>query len=159
MNMKGFVIVFMAVFPLIALPMMLSAADSGRCMRCGMVVAEQPQWEGRSQRGDEQLSYCSPKCLLLTNPADADAKDLTITVKDYYSTKCIDASQAWYVAGSDVIGPMGPDLVPFEKKEDAEAFMKEHMGSGLYPYSALTLAKIKELLPMKKHHKKAVSSD
>ncbi|PIE68717.1 MAG: hypothetical protein CSA21_06140 [Deltaproteobacteria bacterium] len=146
----------MVIFLFAAMPGFVFSENLGRCMRCGMIVADNPQWEGRMLRsGEENVSFCSPKCLLLTSPADADHAGIKLELKDYYSTKFIDASEAWYVGGSDIMGPMGPDLVPFAKKEDAEAFMQEHKGTGIYPYSELTLAKLKELLPMKKHHKKA----
>ncbi len=131
------------------------AKDSGRCVRCGMIIADNPQWEGRMHKeGEQRIVFCSPKCLLLTNPADKDHNGIKLELKDYYSTKFIDATSAWYVGGSDIMGPMGPDLIPFADKKSAEEFLQEHHGNGLYSYTDLTGEKIKELLPMKKHHKK-----
>ena len=40
----------------------------------------------------------------------------------------IDARSAWYVHGTTPIGPMGPTLVPFAQRADAEAFAAEHGG-------------------------------
>ncbi len=135
------------------------AGDLLRCVRCGMIVSKNPTWEGRMQKPDEEpIVFCAPKCLLLTNPADKDHDEAQLQLKDYYSTSFIDATQAWYVAGSDVMGPMGPDLIPFADKKSAKEFMDEHHGKALYRYSELTLEKLKEILPMKhnkkKHHKK-----
>ncbi len=130
------------------------AANTGRCIRCGMIIADNPLWEGRMHKeGEEKVVFCSPKCLLLTNPADKDHSGTKLEVKDYYSTKFIDATIAWYVSGSDIMGPMGPDLIPFADRTSAEEFMQEHHGTGLYNYAELTIEKIKQLLPMKKHHK------
>ena len=36
----------------------------------------------------------------------------TIAVTDYYAVEPIAARDAWYVVGSDVLGPMGHELVP-----------------------------------------------
>ncbi len=132
----------------------LLAGDSLRCVRCGMIVAKNPTWEGRMQKPDEEvIVFCAPKCLLLTHPADKDHGGAQLQLRDYYSTNFIDATQAWYVGGSDIMGPMGPDLIPFVDKKSAKEFMAEHHGKALYRYPELTLAKLKEILPMK-HHKK-----
>ncbi len=133
---------------------LLFAGDSGRCLRCGMIVAKHPQWEGRMEAKDKVESFCAPRCLLFSHPAGGElGEGVKLMLKDYYSTKFIDATTAWYVSGSDIMGPMGPDMVPFAKKEDAEAFMKEHKGKALYSWKDLTTEKLKEVLPMK-HHKK-----
>jgi nitrous oxide reductase accessory protein NosL len=33
---------------------------------------------------------------------------------------------AYYVLGSDIYGPMGRELIPFEKEADAKEFIKDH---------------------------------
>ncbi len=40
----------------------------------------------------------------------------------------IDATEAFYIIGGDVMGPHGEALVPFSGVEDAEDYMKEHGG-------------------------------
>ena len=49
-------------------------------------------------------------------------------VTDYYSLEPIDGRAAFYVIGSDVFGPMGKELVPFARREDAEEFLRDHSG-------------------------------
>lgn len=49
-------------------------------------------------------------------------------VTDYYMLKLVDAKQAYFVIGSDIYGPMGKELIPFEKYDDANVFMKDHKG-------------------------------
>jgi nitrous oxide reductase accessory protein NosL len=51
-----------------------------------------------------------------------------IAVTDYYNLQPIDAKTALYVIGSDVLGPMGHELVPLASMDDAKEFMKEHKG-------------------------------
>ena len=41
----------------------------------------------------------------------------------------IDAREAFFVFGGDVMGIMGEALVPFASREDADAYMQEHGGS------------------------------
>jgi nitrous oxide reductase accessory protein NosL len=49
-------------------------------------------------------------------------------VTDYYNTARIDAESAWYVVGSDVLGPMGHELVPHDSEADAREFLADHKG-------------------------------
>ncbi len=42
-----------------------------------------------------------------------------------------DARELRYVAGSDVLGGMGPDLIPFSENADLEAFRGDHGGEVL----------------------------
>jgi nitrous oxide reductase accessory protein NosL len=51
-----------------------------------------------------------------------------ILVTDYYSQKGIDGRGAYYVLRSDIYGPMGHELIPFEHEEDAQAFQSDHKG-------------------------------
>jgi len=46
--------------------------------------------------------------------------------------------QAWYVIGSDVLGPMGHELVPFETREDADAFLHDHAAKRILPFGDVT---------------------
>ncbi len=51
-----------------------------------------------------------------------------ILVTDYYSQKGIDGTTAYYVIRSDIYGPMGHELIPFESLDDAKIFKKDHFG-------------------------------
>jgi copper chaperone NosL len=75
-----------------------------------------------------------------------------VFVTEYGTKTFIDAKKALYVAGSDVAGHMGPDVVAFSKKEDAEKFMADHHGVKLAPYTEVTaddLKAKKKMLKMK----------
>lgn len=69
----------------------------------------------------------------------------SIFVTDYYTVKLIDGRRAWYVIGSDVLGPMGRELIPFEKKADALVFMKDHQGKKVLKFDQVTPAIVKGL--------------
>ena len=51
-----------------------------------------------------------------------------VYMTDYYALEPIDGRTAFYVIGSDVYGPMGKELVPFARREDAEEFLRDHGG-------------------------------
>ncbi len=107
-----------------------------RCAVCGMFVAGYPNWLGVIEYRDGTRSWFDgPKdlvtCLLdlgTCAPARKREDIASIRVKDYYSLAFIDGEKAFYVLGSDVLGPMGKELVPFGKRADAEGFLKDHGG-------------------------------
>jgi len=85
----------------------------------------------------------------------ADVKH--IFVLDYGTKKFIDANTASFVVGTSVEGTMGPEAVPFAKKEDAEKFSAEHKGSKVVPFAQVQLSDVqakgwKKMLKMKHGH-------
>jgi nitrous oxide reductase accessory protein NosL len=66
-------------------------------------------------------------------------------VTDYYTLALIDGFRAYYVLGSDVCGPMGRELVPFEKEADAREFLKDHKGQSIKRFKDITYEIIKGL--------------
>ena len=61
-----------------------------------------------------------------------------ILVSDYYSGRGIDGRSAFYVIRSDIYGPMGHELIPFESEEEAKTFLKEHRGTQIIPFEKIT---------------------
>jgi nitrous oxide reductase accessory protein NosL len=57
-----------------------------------------------------------------------------ILVTDYYSQKGIDGTKAFYVIRSDVYGPMGHELIPFESENDAKTFKADHRGKTIIKF-------------------------
>ena len=57
---------------------------------------------------------------------------------DFYNLEKIEARKALYVIGSDVMGPMGPELVPLATRADAEDFLKDHKGRRILRYDEVT---------------------
>jgi copper chaperone NosL len=49
------------------------------------------------------------------------------------------------VTGSDVYGPMGKELVPFEEEAGAREFMKDHKGKEVLPFERIDPALVKSL--------------
>jgi nitrous oxide reductase accessory protein NosL len=78
----------------------------------------------------------------------ANIKQLFVT--EHGTKNFIDAKSASYVVGSDVAGEMGPEVVPFSKKEDAEKFMADHHGKAVASYVQITLDDLKSKKKMLK---------
>ena len=61
-------------------------------------------------------------------------------VTDFYATALVDAATAWYVIGSDVLGPMGHELVPHDTEAEARDFMADHKGRRILKSAEVTPA-------------------
>jgi nitrous oxide reductase accessory protein NosL len=116
------------------------------CPVCGMFVAKYPEWvatvlykDGHTHHFDGAKDLFK---YLLDMPKWApghEKEDIgTIGVTEYYGLTRIDAHAAWYVIGSDVLGPMGHELVPLETKEDAEEFLRDHQGKRILRFQDIT---------------------
>ncbi len=124
-----------------------------KCPVCGMFVAKYPDWTGAvAYRDGTTVYFDGPKDLFAyyLNPGKYDRgrkrDDIAaIFVKDYYSLAFIDGRQAFFVAGSDVHGPMGKELVPFARKADADDFLRDHLGKKVLRFGEVTGVTLKEL--------------
>jgi nitrous oxide reductase accessory protein NosL len=101
-----------------------------------MFVAKYPEWVATVLLSDGQAAHFDgakdlfkylldlPRYAPGRRPEDIGA----VGVTEYYGLTRIDARSAWYVIGSDVLGPMGHDLVPLASRDDAEEFARDHGG-------------------------------
>ncbi len=107
-----------------------------RCPVCGMFVAKYTNWLAAVEYKDgARVFFDGPKDMfrylhdMETYAAGRGPEDiLKVWVTDYYSTRMIDAHEAFYVAGSDVMGPMGHELVPLATADEAASFRADHAG-------------------------------
>lgn len=106
------------------------------CPVCGMVVSKYPAWtasvtfrDGHSHFFDGAKDLFKYLLDQSRYAPDHQVRDIAaIGVTEYYGLKRIDARQAWYVVGSDVLGPMGHELIPLASRADAEEFLADHKG-------------------------------
>ena len=66
-------------------------------------------------------------------------------MSNYYDLALVDGMKAYYVAGSDVYGPMGRELIPFAKESEAKEFMNDHKGKSILRFNQVTPALLKSL--------------
>lgn len=107
-----------------------------RCPVCGMFVAPYPTWVAALKLTDGKVEYFDgPRDMFLRYFAlGGKSSGAEVFVTDYYAAKLIPASGAFFVTGSDVIGPMGAELVPLGSADEAAGFMKDHDGKRVYAF-------------------------
>jgi nitrous oxide reductase accessory protein NosL len=98
------------------------------CGNCGMHPAKYPQFRSQMNgKGIETIHFCSTKCLI-QKKATLTGKGRSAWVTVYPDGDTEFAEGLYYVIGSDVMGPMGPDALPFRKRHDAVEFTTSHGG-------------------------------
>lgn len=117
------------------------------CPVCGMFVAKYPEWVGTVLYKDGHTHHFDGakdlfKYLLdmpKWAPKDKAENIKSIGVTEYYELKLIDARKAFYVIGSDVLGPMGHELLPLATEDDAKEFMKDHKGKKIMRFDEVKM--------------------
>ena len=119
-----------------------------RCAICGMFVAKYPAWVATIvTAGGARHCFDGPKDLFrfLAREKGAEDPQTEIWVTDYYTTKPVKARGAVYVRGSDVMGPMGAELVPLASPAHAESFRADHGGEAPLAFDAIDEAVLRAL--------------
>lgn len=122
------------------------------CPVCGMLVSKYPNWVATIVYKDGHAHYfdgAKDMFKFWFEPAKYAAghrrEDMAaLWVTDFYNLQAVDARKAWYVIGSDVLGPMGHELVPLANQEDAADFLKDHKGK-----KVLSFDQVSQDLPLK----------
>ena len=130
----------------------VTPTKNDKCPVCGMFVAKYPDMLSEIILKDgTYAAFDGPKDMFRYyldmkkyNPSKTINDIDSIYVHEYYNLTWIDGREAYYVVGSDVYGPMGRELIPFLKKEDASVFMKDHKGKMLR-FGDITDAVVKTL--------------
>jgi len=122
------------------------------CPVCGMLVSKYPNWvativykDGHAHHFDgakDMFKFWFEPAKYAAGHRREDMATLHVT--DFYNLQPMDAKAAFYVIGSDVLGPMGHELVPLASKEDAADFLKDHKGRRILRFDEVT-----KLLPVK----------
>ncbi|WP_294966574.1 nitrous oxide reductase accessory protein NosL [Sulfurimonas sp.] len=115
-----------------------------KCPICGMFVYKYPKWAAQIFYGDMHYSFDGVKDMMkyYFDHKDGISKML---VTDYYSQKAIEARESYFVIGSDVYGPMGDELIPFEKLSDAKTFSLDHKGLKTLKFDSIKLDEVNKL--------------
>ena len=123
------------------------------CPVCGMFVAKYPEWiatvlyrDGHAHHFDGAKDLFKYLLDMAQWAPGHRAEDIVnIGVTEYYGLGLVSAREAWYVIGSDVLGPMGHELIPLETAEDAEAFKHDHAGRRILRFEEVTGSMLERL--------------
>lgn len=116
---------------------------SDLCPVCGMLVSKYPTWIAALVWKDTRVQYFDgAKDLfkaLAALPKYAPGRSRTdlaaVEVTDFYDLVSIDARAAFFVEGSDVLGPMGAEFVPHATREAAAEFLRDHKGKRILTFA------------------------
>ncbi len=114
-----------------------------KCPVCGMFVAKYPRWTTMIVEDGKKVYFDGVKDMM--RYIHSGHKFERAYVSDYYTGEAVDATKAWYVTGSDVLGPMGKELVPFKTKKEAMEFAKDHKGQKVLSFSQIDESVLKSL--------------
>lgn len=114
----------------------IPVTQKDRCPVCGMFVHPYQKWITQVQfEGGSHHSFDGMKCMCRFyfnpekfDPAGTKRNIKRVLVRDYYTLKFIRHDTAFYVVGSDVLGPMGHELIPFDTEKNARTFLIDHNG-------------------------------
>lgn len=132
-----------------------ASATMGKCPVCHMTVKASDDWASEIYYKDgTKLMFESPTDMFAfylapqafkADAAHSDPANIErIMVKDYQTKQAIDARRATLVVKSKVEGPMGPEILPFGKREDAEAFVAVN-GGNLLAFNGILNDTIRDL--------------
>ena len=116
------------------------------CPICGMIVSKYPDWvatlvwkDGHASHFDgakDMFKFLQALSKYASGRKREDIKFIVVT--DYYNLEKIEAAKAFFVIGSDVMGPMGHELTPLATRTDADEFLKDHKGRRILSYGDVT---------------------
>jgi nitrous oxide reductase accessory protein NosL len=139
--------------------MQISSQD--RCPVCAMQVSKYKKFACAVQLMNGNTFYfCGSGCMIRSwmHPdifLGAEKEELKRSVvQDYFTGEQVSGRSVYWVAGSDVIGPMGPALVPLKNEQDLDVFKKRHGAKAVIRLSEMTDEKWQQLTGKKAAAKK-----
>ncbi len=153
--MKRFVLFIAIMFYLVP----YSAADEvqpvkptkkDKCPVCGMFVEKYPNWlaeivfkDGTYVVFDGTKDMFKYYLNMSKYTKEKTGEDIAaVYVTDYYSTSLLKAEEVYFIIGSDVLGPMGHELIPVKGEDAAKAFLRDHRGEKVLGFHEITSADI-----------------
>lgn len=134
-------------------PRPLKPAPENKCPVCGMFVAEHMDFLAEIIFKDGACAFFDGAKdmfrfyfdMAAYVPSRSVADIAAIYVTDYYSLTLVDGRQAFYVVGSDVVGPMGRELIPLAAEREASTFLKDHKGRSVLRFSDITAETVRDI--------------
>ena len=139
----------------------LQISNQDRCPVCAMQVSKHKKFACAVQLIDGATFYfCGSGCMIRSwmHPEiflGAAKEELKRSVvQEYFAGEQVSGRSVYWVAGSDVIGPMGPALVPLKNEQHLNVFKKRHGAKAVFRLSEMTDEKWLQLTGKKAASKK-----
>jgi len=121
----------------------IKTPNKAKCPVCGMFVSKYPKWAAFMEESGNKHYFDGVKDMLKFYFFDGDfkydrSKISKFKVTSFYTLEAINAKSAYYVIGSDVLGPMGNELIPFKTIDEAKNFATEHKGEKIVQFKDIT---------------------
>jgi len=124
--------------------------EKARCVVCGMFVEPYPAWVAEVVlEGAAPYYFDGPKDLFRYleerdkyHPGEKVPPVAAIFVTEYYTQQHLAAEEVFFVAGSDVLGPMGHELVPVAGEQSLQTFLQDHGGNKVMVYRDMKLTEV-----------------
>ncbi len=116
----------------------ITVTKEDKCPVCGMYLHYYPNWVARITYSKEEVYSFDGIKDMLKFYFNNEKGIKSVWVQDYYTLRTLDAKKAFYVIGSDVLGPMGNELIAFATLKSAKNFSLEHKGKKVFPFNKLT---------------------
>jgi len=130
----------------LAIASLLAGCRQGkdRCAYCGMRISPTSAWRADLELTDGTTRHFdTPSCgLRAWRSGRFNAK--SIRVIEYYERVWRDGNEVLFVVGSDVTGPMGPEVVPINPKL-AQKFADDHTSGRPLSLQMITLELLADL--------------
>lgn len=105
--------------------LLVACKKESRCKLCGMRIDMTSPWRTELVgEGGAVTPFDTPKCAFTSWRSGATPAK-TLRAQDYYDRQWKTGEELRFVLGGDVLGPMGPDLVPVAPAQ-ASKFIKDH---------------------------------
>lgn len=123
------------------------------CLVRHVKVYKDPQWVSKVElKNGKKVFFSSPKSMFefyftpgkwfdVGVKSEDDFKDILVT--DFATLKPVKAKGAFFIYGTNVTGPAGDDLIPFDSYAAAEKFSKEHNGKRILGFRDVSDALIR----------------
>jgi copper chaperone NosL len=149
----AFALVSAALSQTAARPRPLRPAPENKCPVCGMFVSKHMDFLAEIIFADGACAFFDGAKDMFRFyldmgsyvPSRAVSDIAAIYVTDYYTLEMIDGREAFYVLGSDVLGPMGRELIPVAGETEAAAFLKDHQGRAVLKFGEITARIIEDI--------------
>jgi copper chaperone NosL len=130
----------------------MQISDQDRCPLCAMKVNAHKRFSSAIQlTNGDTFYFCGTGCMIRSwlhpeiflNASKSELKKSV--VQDYFSGQHVNGLAVYWVAGSNVVGPMGPALVPILDEKQVEIFKRRHGGKAVFRLGEMTDEKWQQL--------------